>query len=270
MKKMIRIVSALLLMLLIVPAGVRADVIYEPWDSFYEEHRNVCEYHARSYTAAGPNGDVTVYESPESDWVETKLPNGSVLWISYTYKDAEGIVWGCWESWEEDILGWVPMDYLELIYDGISFEEEYGDAFEEVSGSLDATELTGQTVYFWEYPGSGTYIDVELDAEYRPEFRTSYTDANGIVWVQCDYYMGIRNYWINLNDPTAGNAEAIIPVPDETEGPAIPETLPERGERVEEIVPKKNSSAKLITVIAVTVTVAVTAVLLYLLKKKKQ
>lgn len=268
MKKCIQLLC-ILLMLVSIPLQARADVIYEPFDSFYEEHREECVYHARSYTAAGPNGDVTVYESPESDREETVLENGATLWISYTYVDARGITWGCWEDWEADILGWVPMDYLELIYDGISFEEEYGSDFEELSGALDDEELTGKTVYFWKYPGSNTYIDIPLESEYRPEYSVSYTDESGNVWVRCDYYMGIRDYWINLNDPTLDHTKVVEPLPDDTEGPAIPETPTEASKPVEEITPQSNGSTKLIVIAAVAVTVIVTAVLLGLLKKKK-
>lgn len=115
MKKMIRILCVVLI-LLMLPIQVSADIIYEPWDdSFYEEHRDQCEYHSRSYTANGPNGDVTVYESPESAWEEMKLSNGTVLWISYIYEDPDGITWGYWAHWEMDWQGWVPMDYLVLI-----------------------------------------------------------------------------------------------------------------------------------------------------------
>ena len=262
MKKMIRILCAVLIVLML-PLQAKADVIYEPWDSFYEEHRSECEYHSRSYTAAGPNGDVTVYESPESAWEVTKLSNGETLWISYTYKDAGGVTWGCWEDWEQDLLGWVPMDYLNLIYDGISFEEEHGNQFETVACSLDVPELTGQTVYFWEYPGSSAYIDVKLDGEYRPEFQTSYTDANGTQWVRCGYYMGIRGYWVCLDDPTA-DFDALYPEGiEETQ----PETIPELAEKVEEIVPGGNPALKWIAIAAVAGVVALTAVLLFFLKK---
>lgn len=257
------------LMLVSIPLQARADVIYEPWDSFYEEHREECVYHARSYTANGPNGNVTAYESPESDWKEKVLENGTTLWISYTYVDGRGIEWGCFESWEDDIIGWVPMNYLELIYDGISFEEEYGSSFENVSGALDGAELTGQTVYFWKYPGSSDCYEIKLESEYRPEYHTLYTDADGTVWGRCDYYMGIRDCWIDLNDPTLDHTKAVAPLPDETEGPAIPDTMPENSEPVEEIVPQSNSGIKLIVIAAVAAIVVITAVLLYLLKKKK-
>lgn len=266
MKKMITAVTALLL-LLMLPLGVRADVIYEPWDSFFEEHRADCEYHSRSYTAVGPNGDVTLYESPESAWEEKTIPNGEAIWISYSYTDADGIRWGCSEIWNEDIIGWVPMDYLELIYDGISFDEEYGDQYVQEDGQLDIA-YRGQTVYFWDYPGCETshWMTLGEYEEYMPEYWARFTDADGKTWGKIGYYMGNRDCWICLDNPTA---DFDVLYPDGIATEPAEEPAPTEGETVAEIVPKKNDSAKLTAIAAVSATVAVTAVLLVLLKKKK-
>lgn len=264
MKKMIRILS-LLLIILMLPLQAAADVIYEPWDSFYEENRGRCEYHSRSYTAAGPNGDVTVYESPESAWERKKVSNGTALWISYTYEDANGILWGCTEFWDEDLVGWVPMDYLKLIYDGISFDEEHSDEYRKEAGQLDA-KYRGQTIYFWEYPGCKTYSWYTLSAEeeYLPEYSVLYTDTDGRTWGKLSYFMGHRNSWICLDDPTA-DFEALYPGGiEETQ----PETVPAPAERVAEIVPGGNTTLKWIVVASVAGVVALTAVLLFFLKKK--
>lgn len=264
MKKYIRFLCAALIILML-PLQVRADVIYEPWDSFYEEHREQCEYLARSYTAAGPNGDVTVYESPESAWEITKLPNGTALWISYTYEDSGGITWGCWEDWEKDLLGWVPMDYFNLIYDGISFDEEYGDQFRNEEGALDA-KFRGQTIYFWDYPGCKTssWYTLSNEEEYLPVYRVLYTDPDGRTWGKLSYYMGHRDSWICLDDPTA-DFDTLYPNGiEETQ----PETVGEPAERVDEIVPSGNPVLKRIVIAAVTGVVALTAALLFFLKKK--
>lgn len=265
MKKYLKIASMLLLTLLILPLQVRADVIYEPWDdSFYDEHREDCEYHSRSYTADGPNGEVTVYESPESSWKKSDFENGSEIWISYLYTDAEGIRWGHCDDWESNVSGWVPMDYLELIYDGISFEEDYGDQFVQQSGAL-GEEYQGKIIYFWTYPGceDSNRIDLFDDEPYMPEYDVVYTDDDGRSWGRLNYYMGIRNAWICLDDPTA-DFDTLYPQGIET---IPPET--ERTEIVPEIVPKSNDSAKLLVSAAVVAVVAVTAGLLVLLKKKK-
>ena len=135
-----KVVSIIIVLLLAVCCAVNAgaDVIFEPQDSFYESHRDQCEYHDRSYTANGPNGDVKVYESPESDSVRATVENGEEIYVSYLYQDANGNIWGCTENWSTDISGWVPMEYLELIYDERSFEEDHGESFLREEGSLSA------------------------------------------------------------------------------------------------------------------------------------
>lgn len=265
MKKMIRILCVVLI-LLMLPIQVSADIIYEPWDdSFYEEHRDQCEYHARSYYTAGPNGDVTVYESPESAWEEMKLSNGTVLWISYIYEDPDGITWGYWAHWEMDWQGWVPMDYLVLIYDGISFEEEYGAQFRDEPGQLDS-QYRGRTIYFWDYPGCRTYSGHTLSEteEYLPEYSLCYTDPDGRTWGKIGYYMGHRNCWICLDDPTA-DFDVLYPEGIEETEP-VTQPLPET--EVEEIKPGGNPSIKWIVIASVAGVVALTAVLLFFLKKK--
>lgn len=266
MKKILVLCCVCLLMLSVLPVGVRADVIFEPWDdTFYEEHREECEYHSRSYTANGPNGDVTVYENPESARKEATIKNGNTLWIAYLYEDADGIRWGYCDDWERDVGGWVPMDYLKLIYDGISFEEDFGHLFVEEEGMLGG-EYAGATVYFLKYPGSGDYIDITLGEngeDYRPEYSVVYEDAQGTRWGRCGYYKGIKGYWLNLSDPTGVPAAQSVPVTDESEEPTVP-AVP-----VDEIKPAENPAVKLMVVGAVAATVVVTALLLFLMKKKK-
>lgn len=259
------ILFALLWVCLCSPVTALADVIYEPMDDFYLEHAEQCEYHSRSYTAAGPNGNVTLYESPESAQVQGTAPNGQTLFVSYTYSDEDGILWGFCENWETGLMGWAPMDYLALIYDGISFEEEFGEAFVSIERTLDGDDLTGKTVYFVEYPGSGAYIPAEMGQDGRPQFQTSYTDANGVEWVRCGYYRGIKGYWINWNDPTS--------VPAAQERPETGAEETESGERVvEEIVPKEPARLKITRVVliaAVAMIVAVTWTMIRKLKKTK-
>lgn len=265
MKKMIRILCVVLI-LLMLPIQVSADIIYEPWDdSFYEEHRDQCEYHSRSYTANGPNGDVTIYESPESAWEKKTVPNGEGLWISYIYEDTDGTLWGCTEIWDENIIGWVPMDYLNLIYDGISFDEEHSHEYRNEDGQLDS-QYRGQTIYFWDYPGceASSWYTLSEEAEYLPEYRVLYTDADGRTWGKLSYFMGHRDSWICLDDPTA-DFDTLYP---EGIAETEPETQPLPETEVEEIKPSGNSSIKWIVIASVAGVVALTAVLLFFLKKK--
>ena len=61
MKRTISLILALIFALMLTP-GVMADVLWIPDDPFLNSHD--CSQHDRSYYAAGPDGQVVVYESP--------------------------------------------------------------------------------------------------------------------------------------------------------------------------------------------------------------
>ena len=256
----------MLLAAFLLPLTAQADVIYEPFDSFYEQHRSECTYVARRFTAKGPNGNVTLYTSPKDSSVEATYVNGTVLDVSYSYQGEDGGLWACCDNWEDGTTGWLPMEYLELIYDGKSFEEEHGDKFVPVEKELDVSALGDGTIYFWVYPGSKEYIQGPAGIERGPSFHTGYTDEYGYEWGQCGYFMGLKGHWINLNNPTA-DYETLYP--DVQEGSDPPETEPYSTEQVEEIKPAGNHE-KLTVILAVTAVVAITAVLLVILKKKQK
>lgn len=266
MKRMMRICCMLLLVVFLLPLIAQADVIYEPFDSFYEQHRRECTYVARRYTAKGPNGDVTLYTSPEDSNVEKIYANGTVLDVSYSYQAEDGVLWACCDNWDDGVTGWIPMAYLELIYDGKSFTEEYGDKFVPVQMSLDTSNLDGKEICFWVYPGSAEYIQVPVGEDYSPEFFNTFTDDHGYEWGQCGYFRGIKGHWINLNDPTADYQTLYPDMPEET---APAETEAAATEQVEEIKPAGNGE-KLVVILAVTAVVVATAVMLIVLKKKQK
>jgi hypothetical protein len=200
MKRTISLLLALIFVLALTPA-VRADVIFEPQDSFYWEHRGECQYLSRTYYADGPDKVAVVYRSPESSAVVERVKNGDELWISYTYEDKNGISWGYCENYEEDWAGWVPMDYLLLKYDYICFQEEFGDRITtpEEYGVLSAEG----DVYLWNYPGSEDSMIYTVDREYPPAYEAVFTDDAGRNWGYIGYDRGIRNVWVCLDDPTA-------------------------------------------------------------------
>lgn len=265
MKRMMRICCFVLLMTLMLPITARADVIFEPFDNFYELHRKECTYVGRGYKANGPNGTVTLYESPADPGVKGTYQNGAVLDVSYSYQAADGVIWACCDKWDENVTGWVPMGYLELIYDGISFKEEHGDELVPIQMALEGEELNGAEIYFWEYPGSTSCVQVPMQTDYRPEFHTSYTDDSGNEWAQCGYYLGIKGHWVNLSDPTA-DYDTLFPNALEETTPAVTEIT--ATEIAEEITPA-GTNLKLTVTLAVAAVVATTAALLLLLKKKK-
>ena len=200
MKRTISLLLALIFVLALAPA-VRADVIIEPEDSFFWDHRGECQYHSRSYYADGPENVAVVYRSPESSAVVERVKNGDELWISYTYEDKNGISWGYCENYEEDWAGWVPMDYLLLKYDNTSFQEEFAHRIETPD---DYSELSAEgEVYLWNYPGSEDSTTILVEPDYLPLYSLEFTDDAGRKWGYVGYHMGIRNVWVCLDDPTA-------------------------------------------------------------------
>ena len=199
MKRTFCLLLALVLLLALTPA-VSADVIFEPQDSFYWEHRGECQYHNRSYYADGIDNVAVVYRSPESPAVAERVKNGLELWISYTYEDENDVVWGYCENYEESWSGWIPMDYLLLKYDSICFREEFADRIEEESGTLE--EISGQ-VYFWSYPGGDYTAAFSVEGNSLPDYEAVFTDDAGRKWGHVGYYAGLRDCWLCLDDPTA-------------------------------------------------------------------
>ena len=126
MKTGFRISLLLLAFVLVIGcAGMAcADVIYTPMDDFFGTHYEECQYNDRYYITAGPNGTVTVYESPESDTVVVTLENGLDLYISWVYEDPDGILWGCWENFETGDSGWICLDDPTADYDTLFPEVE--------------------------------------------------------------------------------------------------------------------------------------------------
>ncbi len=269
---------------------VRADVIWEPQEPFYQEHARECEYVNRKYTAAGLDGQVKVYYSPENATVVDIMENGNKVHISFTYTDEDGICWGIVENREDiDKTGWVPMEYMEVVYDYISFQEEFGASFVEENGVL-PEEYAGKTVKFWSYPGAAKANEIGMpkEAEELPWYDNTFVDETGLKWGYIGYFYGMKNYWICLDNasgtleelypdgaPVRGNVSAEAPDSDtDNHGDKEVEEQEDldeenREERVEaEIVPKGNGSLVFIVSGLVAAVVALTGGLLFWLKKK--
>lgn len=253
---------------------VNADVIWEPMDSFYEEHASECTYVNRQYVANGPDGVVILYESPESAKEVTRWENGRQVYISFIYEDERGILWGISES---DQTGWMPMDYMRVVYDHISFEEDYGDQIVNEEGVLDE-RYRNETVCFWDYPGAETYSSVNLqDCEHLPEYGSVYTDETGHRWGYIGYYYGFRSVWVCIDEPAA-DREALYPdgapqigkedmgLQGEENGDTRDES--QKSGNGERIVPQTNHRVAVVVTVLVLLVVLVTAVLLIVLKKR--
>lgn len=225
MKRTTCFLLALLLCLPLLPA-VRADVIYEPEDSFYWEHRGECQREDRAYTANGPDTTTVAYVNPESAAVAGRVPKGEQVWIYYTYEDENGIDWGFCDHYTDGWTGWIPMDYLVLVYDYICFQEEFGSRITEQSGTIG--ESGEERVYFWLYPGSEAHsAAMFVEAEYLPEYQQTFVDDAGRTWGYVTYYMGIRNVWVCLDAPTADYQTLYAEhAPQQVTHPTAPDTVP--------------------------------------------
>lgn len=199
MKKWIAFLSGCLCyMLCILPA--RADVIWEPQDSFYEEFSSECEYVGRTFTANGPDGEVILYQSPVSAREVARWENGFKAYISFTYEDENGVVWGVYEE-HGSKTGWMPMEYMDVVYDAISFAEEYEADITAETGALDE-QYVHESVWFWRYPGATEGYETTVES-YVPEYDGTYVDSHGHSWGNVGYYFGHKNFWICLDQPDA-------------------------------------------------------------------
>ena len=190
-----------------------ADVMWEPYgNDFYDAHRDECQYEDRTYLANGPEGYLTLMESPQSVAEVYNVPNGESVYVGYLWTDGEGQQWavaeygvlsddGDW-TWQD---GWAPVSQLALVYDHISFEEDHGDELGEYDGSGDS--LTEFLVY--DYPGGPLAMEdsFQLDqADVEEKILSQYleylyTDENGLRWSKLGYYYGLRNVWVCLDAP---------------------------------------------------------------------
>lgn len=202
-KKVFSVVAAALCCVL-GTLSVKADVIWEPMDSFYSEHSSECIYVNRQYTANGPDGKVILYVSPEVPEPVDVWENGHRAAISFTYEDKEGIVWGIYDDYD-GMTGWMPMDYMEVVYDSIAFREEHAAELVKQSGELEGVPQ-GEEFRFWEYPGSQEYYTQPMN-DYAPEYYCVYTDESGHRWGCVGYYFGIRDVWVCLDEPSADYAQ---------------------------------------------------------------
>lgn len=268
MKKVLAFLLTVLTALSLTATAL-ADVVWEPNNEFYRKHWRQCESHLRDYYANGPDGFVTLWDAPNGSTVRTQFENGTRLDVAWTYKN-----WGCVcllgdESLEQD-SGWVPLDQLYLIYDHISFEEEYGEDFEPYAGQFDTSVLKeGSEIWFWEYPYAREPITKFLLNEHNINefedfgvlFTQTYTDRNGNVWGYGSYVYSYRNFWVLLENPTCeGVMTSCIPEADDliTSGEIVPPQTP--------VLP----TVSYLPYFLVAGVVAVTAVLLVMMKRRSR
>jgi|GEM_PF-3573994 len=194
---------AALILTLLAPSAI-ADAITEPRSDFYQSHYEACTYVGRTYVAAGYDGKVQLLTSPVNFTVVAEYENGTELWISFTWEDGEGYLWGAYDNYSADKgkVGWLPMDDLTLKYDSAQFAEAHQNELLQNTGLYPE----GDRALVYTYPSSGEYQELTEDRDYMPfseAFSDSslYIDEAGRSWVSISYYMGRRDGWICVDDP---------------------------------------------------------------------
>ena len=266
------IVLSILLCCMLYAFPVQADLIWGPDDNFYNHHARECTHINRMFTANGPDGVVIVYQSPESPQIITRLDNGTQTRISFTYQSADGVLWGIYEN--ADQTGWLPMDYMNVIYDSISFAEEYAAEIVSESGILD-TLYQNKEIYLWKYPGSETY-DMIQTGDFLPSYESVYLDEKNRCWGKVGYYYGMRNVWICIDAPDA-DFDTLYPSGAPARGTAqfdqvetdAAESIQSPSKTTKRIVPKQNTAVVMLTVLCVLAVMLATAGLLRKFKQKE-
>lgn len=270
MKRVFEVFGVLLAGWLLCAVSVRADVIWEPEDSFFREHTSECTYVNRLFSANGPDGIVILYKSPELPEEVCTWENGFQAFISHVYKDSRGIEWGIYDDYH-GMIGWMPMEYMELVYDSISFREEHRAEIAKEKGALDGVSQ-GEGIYFWKYPGSENCYTVTVE-DHAPEYSSVYVDGDGNRWGNVGYYYGRKDAWVCIDQPMADYAqlypgetprgEEMADASDDLQSEQ-PNATDRKSER---IVPKPDNRIVAVTVLMVVLVMTATAGLLVLLKK---
>lgn len=257
-----------------------ADAIWEPYGDFYENHYQECKIVAETYLSNGKEGYVTLYQDPVSSQVIGKIKNGKNMYIGCIWKDKKGKVWGAVALWSFELEegesltadadnGWVLMADMAEIYHEDDFRKDHDIEFEEYRGELDDYEIQ-DTMYMWTYPGSGI-ISQEMSDYFGggdvPVYEYLYTDADGRRWTRINYYYGIRNCWVCIDDPENGNLTTSYG-PGEITQELYPVQAPESGSQT--VVMNTREEIVEIAVVSVVAVVAVTAVLIAVIFRKKK
>lgn len=246
---------------------VRADIIWEPTDSFYKAHREECKELYRSYIANGEDGYVALYKAPDSSEKVKLYENGYKFTFWYSYVDKKGKEWGLFEPGE---TGWIPMDEVLLKYDNISFCEEYEAEFGEYNGEYEE-ELANNVITLWSYPCSGETQGQLPEINQNIKIYYTYTDQDDNVWGLLGYAELVQRNdsskwskysgWVCLNDPD----KVSFPVVDhQTDTIPASKVLPS----LDEVNRQSNMTFLLIG--ALTFVIVLTVGIIIRMKMKKQ
>ena len=245
-----------------------ADVIWEPENNdFYDQHREEMTYVNRFCYANGKSGYLEFFAQPEGKSLGY-AKNGEKFYISFTYVN-NGVTWGLAQyNLDQDgyfvntdysalsNVGYVNMQDSMLVYDSQSFYEEHLNEF--ATEGIDVSSLIGKKdTIFWTYPHSGEMVSsgAEIDDSFVAQYL--YKDEEGLDWVNCSYYRGIKNAWGCLSDPSNTGLTASPVVPDSFY--PTPTSAPEA---------MGGFSTTQLAITLVAAVIIITLLLLLLLKKK--
>ena len=220
---------------------VKADLIWEPYeDDFYSKNYQDCKHVGADYITNGEAGYVTVYKAPDSSKEVAKFMNGKRFFVSFSWEDKGGNVWGVIEMNPRGIeegeyirdgitLGWVCMTDMAKVYSSGDFKQEHQDEFGEYQGELDEYVIE-EGIVLWDYPGGKSSPNKLLSYlnDEPPMYDYLYTDPDGNRWTYIGYYYGYRNVWVCIDAPEEEQIE-IHYEKEETEEELHPAKAPEEG-----------------------------------------
>ena len=282
-------------------AAVRADVIWEPDDEFYQEERwemgkeDEFELNNRSYFANGKSGYIYVTDNPEEEKITDALENGSVLFVSFTYENSHGEDWGVIQYRREENgevtpdyggdpedssikTGWVLMNELSLVYDSEEFKKEHQEEIKENTEEIHLSPDGEQEVQFWSYPGSGDIIGSSSYEIGKMTFSEIYEAPDGEQWGYAAYHYGMKDFWVCISRPYAVDLPVTAPDPEEIIAPSkapdpLPETMDTTGSGIHEKKQTTGSKAAMTAAVLGLVVVAVASsvgIIVFIRKKREE
>lgn len=221
--------------MLAAPFCVNADVVFD--NDFLRQNKDKTqELDRKRFCVSSPDGYVVLRETPGWDGeiiqYETGAPkyeNGAELHMGNVCI-VGGEYWGIpvigHYSW---IPGWIPMEYLRVLYIAADFNNEHIGEFYQYSGSYAAAENAKKLVV-WQWPGSDREkIVIEDDFALRADSAIyAYKDGEGRQWVYLEieygtsyvsWYQGYSGMWseygwICVSDPENSGIPAFNPAPE--------------------------------------------------------
>lgn len=187
-----RFCAAFLSIFVLSAASVKADLVMEPPNSFYDQHRKECTYLNRAATASV---DTVFWSAPDSLFRKDGPDAGETVYISAVYTDDDGIQWGLAPGKNQ----WILMADLLLPYTSDEFMADHeAEIYEGTPFSIPA----GTEIIPWSYPESGNAVGEALRFSDPLELTTFYDDLDGRQWGYTYYYdYGSRDdIWVCLSD----------------------------------------------------------------------